>query len=105
MSENTQNTSAGGKIRKNYSHKKADAYLDMKRQEAFNRQEKYNLLTLQEKIALAKSRRGESKRELTRLNTPPKKKETATIVPQVQSVTPPTEAAPKKKKYQKVKKS
>ena len=65
----------GGKIRKSYSHKKADARKEKKRNEAIDRQAKYDALTITERIDLAK-RNGGSKRELARLthdtgNMPP----------------------------------
>ena len=41
---------------------------DKKRQEAMARDREHNQLSIQQKIELAKSRRGESKREIARLN-------------------------------------
>ena len=38
-----------------------------KREDAESRQKKYDSLTIEQKIVLAKSRRGESKREVERL--------------------------------------
>jgi len=55
------------KGREHYSHDKADARRDKRRQEAEARQRTYEGLTIKARIALAKSRPGESKRELARL--------------------------------------
>jgi hypothetical protein len=51
---------------KGYSHKKADAKRARKRDEAEDRQAKYDALSRAEKIALV-TNRGGSKRELARL--------------------------------------
>jgi len=40
----------------------------IKRKEAIQRQEKYDSLTTEQKISLAKSRTGKSKKEILRLN-------------------------------------
>lgn len=68
---NTKNTSTDGaavrKGREHYSHDKADARVDKRRQEADARERVYDGLTIPAKIALAKSRRGESKREIAKL--------------------------------------
>jgi hypothetical protein len=53
--------------REHYSHVKADARKERRREEAEDRQAKYDSLSASAKIALVKSRRGESKRELARL--------------------------------------
>ncbi len=55
------------KGREHYSHDKADARIDKRRQEADARERVYDGLTIPAKIALAKSRRGESKREIAKL--------------------------------------
>ena len=55
------------KGRAHYSHAKADARKAKKQEEAMVRQEKYDGLTTKEKITLAQHRRGENRRELTRL--------------------------------------
>jgi len=55
------------KGREHYSHDKADARKDKRSFEADARQLKYNDLSVKERIARAKSRRGESKRETARL--------------------------------------
>lgn len=59
-------TESGRKGREKYSHAKADARRDKRRQEAEARQRHYDGLTLKDKLALVKSRGG-SKRELARL--------------------------------------
>ncbi len=68
---NTKSTSADGvptrKGREHYSHEKANARIDKRRQEAEARQREYAKLTVDQKLTLAKSRRGESKREVARL--------------------------------------
>ena len=56
------------KGRAHYSHDKADARKDKRRQEAEDRDFEHSKLTPTQKIAKAKSRRGESKREIARLN-------------------------------------
>lgn len=55
------------KGRTHYSHAKADARQDRKRQAAEARQRAYDSLSVPKRIELAKSRRGESKREIARL--------------------------------------
>lgn len=60
------NKTEGHKVRGKYSHAKADARRDKRRREAEARQRIYDKLTLEEKLALVKSRGG-SKRELARL--------------------------------------
>jgi len=55
------------KGREHYSHAKLDARNDKRRQEAAARQRHYESLTIAQRIALAKSRPGENKRELARL--------------------------------------
>lgn len=56
----------GRKGREHYSHAKADARRDKRRQEAEARQRHYKGLPLKDKLALVKGRGG-SKRELARL--------------------------------------
>lgn len=56
--------------RSDYSNLKAKARKDRRRQEAAARQRDYDKLTVPQKIARAKSRPGESKKELAKLNTP-----------------------------------
>ena len=56
----------GGR-RKSYSHAKADARQDKRRQEADARERVYDGFTLTQKLAMVKSRGG-SKQELARLN-------------------------------------
>ena len=68
MSE-IQTTEKKGKARENYSHKKLDVRIQKRRDAAIDRQAKYDVLTTDEKIRLAHSRRGNSKRELERLMT------------------------------------
>ena len=58
----------GHKGREQYTHAKADARKDLRREEAEDRQAAYDALSITAKIARAKSRRGESKRELLRLS-------------------------------------
>lgn len=62
---NKEKTSKKG--RESYSHAKADARRDKRRQEAEARQHTYDGLSIKARIALVKSRPGESKRELARL--------------------------------------
>jgi hypothetical protein len=50
-----------------YTHKKADARQALRSSEAAERQDHYDSLTTKERIELARSRRGESKRDLARL--------------------------------------
>jgi hypothetical protein len=54
---------------KGYSHRKADAKKVRKRQEAEERQAKYDALSLSDKIALV-TNRGGSQKELARLTQP-----------------------------------
>lgn len=60
-----ENVSKSG--RKGYSNAKRNARRDQRRADAEARQLRYDKLTVKEKIALAQSRRGESKREIARL--------------------------------------
>jgi hypothetical protein len=53
--------------RKSNAHTSTNAASVRKREEAKIRQAEYRALTLEQKIARAQSRRGESKRELTKL--------------------------------------
>jgi hypothetical protein len=62
----TKTTAPGKKGREHYSHAKADARRDKRRQEAEARQRVYDKLSLKDKIALV-TKRGGSKRELARL--------------------------------------
>lgn len=62
----TDQVTGGG--RKSYSHAKADARQDKRRQEADARERVYDGFTIVQKLALVKSRGGESKREVARLN-------------------------------------
>lgn len=68
---NTKSVSSSDQVsgggRKNYSHAKADARQDKRRQEADARERVYDGFTLPQKLALVKSRGG-SKRELDRIN-------------------------------------
>lgn len=65
MDTNTEKKNS--KIRSHYSHEKADARKNKRRQEAEARKSHYSSLSTAAKIALVKSRPGESKRELARL--------------------------------------
>src|SRR5512137_838518 len=65
MDTNTEKKNS--KVREHYSHEKADARQDKRRQEAEARQRHYSSLSTADKLALAKSRPGESKREVARL--------------------------------------
>ena len=65
MADN-KTSEAGRKGREKYSHAKADARRDKRRQEAEARQRHYDGLSLKDKIALV-TKRGGSKRELARL--------------------------------------
>lgn len=55
------------KARQSYTHAKADARRDKRRQEAEARQRVYDGLSIKDRLALAKSRPGSSKREVARL--------------------------------------
>ena len=62
------------KGKENYNKSgKREQRCDKRRVEAVARQKEYNLLTVDEKIKRAKKRRGESKKELNRLNLQKKK--------------------------------
>lgn len=50
-----------------YSHVIADARMAQRRADANARQAEYNALSVEDRITLARSRRGESKREISRL--------------------------------------
>ena len=52
---------------KGYTHRKADARKALKREQAEDRQIKYDSLSRAERIALISNRPGESKRELERV--------------------------------------
>jgi hypothetical protein len=69
----TKTTAPGRKGREHYSHAKADARRDKRRQEAEARQRVYDKLSLKQKLELVKSRGG-SKRELARLEAKAAKK-------------------------------
>lgn len=56
------------KVRQVYNSTKLHAKRDRKRREAKDRQLTYNKLSVSERLSLAKSRRGESKREVARLS-------------------------------------
>jgi hypothetical protein len=60
-------TGESRKGREHYSHAKADARKNKRRDEAEDRQIEHDVLDTDDKIAKAKSRRGESKREIARL--------------------------------------
>ena len=63
-----ENKTESRPIKKNgYSRAKINVYLNTKRTEAKARQAKYDKLSKAQKVELAKSRRGESKRELDKL--------------------------------------
>ena len=56
-------------IKKNgYKHAKLDAKLEKRRNEANMRQIKYDSLSLEQKLKVAQKRRGESNREIARIN-------------------------------------
>lgn len=65
MDTNTEKKNS--KVREHYSHEKADARQDKRRQEAEARQRHYSSLSTADKLKLAQSRPGESKREVARL--------------------------------------
>jgi len=67
--QNTKVAAEGesGKKRKSYSSVKLHAKRDRKRKEANERQKVYAALSIKERIARAKSHRGNSFRELARL--------------------------------------
>lgn len=66
MNDLPETTKRSGKTN-GYSNHKLHAKLDRKRQEAEDRQAEHDSLTLKEKIDKAKSRRGNSTREISRL--------------------------------------
>jgi hypothetical protein len=87
------------KVREHYSHEKANARKDKRRQEAEARQRHYNSLSTADKIALAKSRPGESKREVARLTQRLEWEKAQKVTAKAQSTaTPAISAAPEKKK-------
>lgn len=63
--DTTKNNNDSG--RKHYSHEKADARKAKRRAEGEARQKEHDKLTTSQKIALAKSRPGNSAREIARL--------------------------------------
>lgn len=65
MDTNTEKKNS--KVREHYSHEKADARKDKRRQEAEARNRHYQSLSTADKLKLAKSRPGESKKEVARL--------------------------------------
>jgi hypothetical protein len=81
-------------IKKSYAHAAyQQTRKDKRKQEAAARQRAHDLLTLEQKIELAKSRGG-SKRELARLTAPPKPKtetptQTVVVVKEAKPATPP----------------
>ena len=87
-------------IKKSYAHAAYQAARkDKRKQEAAARQRAHDLLTLEQKIELAKSRGG-SKRELARLTAPPKPKtETPPSTQTVAVVAVAKPATPPKRKY------
>jgi hypothetical protein len=69
MSESKTNTNTPKRGKVNgYKHSFLDAKKDRRRQEAEKRQEAYDGLTLKARVKLAKGRRGESKKELAKLD-------------------------------------
>ena len=64
----TDGTSSTRKGREHYSHAKLDARIGKRQKEADARQRVYDGLSIKAKLALVKTRPGENKRELTRLN-------------------------------------
>ena len=90
------------KIREHYSHAKADARKDKRSAEAHARQLKYDDMTIKQQMTLAKSRPGESKKELAKLTAKlaAAKMPAPTPIP----VSVPAES-PKKEKLTKKKKS
>lgn len=100
----TEKKSVSRPVRQSYSHAKADARKDRRRLEAMVRQDRYNGLTLEQKIAKA-IKRGGSNRELTRLMSQVKaetkkiveKKETQPSAP----ISVPATETPKKKAVKK----
>ena len=78
MIETQTEEKKGAKARTSYSHRKSDARKERKQMEAINRQAKYDALTIAEKVTLALSRRGQSKRELARLKKPKEATKTVT---------------------------
>ena len=90
----------GHKVKVNgYSHKKADVRKDKRRQEAEERQAKYDLLTLDQKIQQAKTNSREWKRLMTRKNRPAEK---TAVIPHPAASEP---VVKKINKYRKVKRS
>ena len=53
--------------RETYSHKLADAARDKRREDAEARNTRFAALSVDEKLALIKTRRGESKRQVAKL--------------------------------------
>jgi hypothetical protein len=83
-----------------YSYAILDAKKRARRNDASERQAKYDSLTVNERIARAKTRRGESKKELAWLT------KQLNVVPVASKVTEPVPVTPKPKKaYQRVKRS
>lgn len=75
-----------------YNSATLHAKRNRKRQEAESRQREHDTLTLNEKIEKARSRRGESKREIARLM---KMAEAAGVTVKAQTPAAPVEAKPK----------
>ena len=76
---NTPTTDTKKKGRESYSHAKAYARKAKRREEAEIRQDKYDSLSLREKLAKANKAPGNSKRELARLNKPRETKATPAV--------------------------
>lgn len=90
--------SIGHKGREQYSHVKADAHRDKRREQADVRQSKYEALSIPAKIARAKSRRGDSKKELARLLKILKNTSPADLMPKT-TIPPPREPEVKEVLY------
>jgi hypothetical protein len=67
--------------REHYSHAIADARVNARRDDAMFRQSEHDALSLLDKIAKAKSRRGNSKKELARLEALVETKPVVKVVP------------------------
>lgn len=67
-------SSYSSSARSSNAHTSTNADSQRKREEAAIRQAEYSALTIEQKIARASSRRGESRRELARLNAQLKEK-------------------------------
>ena len=67
VSADGSTTGGESKKRGSYSHAKANARRNKRRQEAEARQREYDSLPISKRIKLAKSRPGDSKKEIARL--------------------------------------